>query len=124
MKRVIVVAAVLLASALSAYAAPVKKHLRIVNGRPCHEVLITKDNAMSYAWGIYSGTIPLPSVSRMQQCYTRVSPETFARGSLQAAPSYDTGPSSSPSPDPSPPPAGPDTAGMNTSTNPTWPALQ
>ena len=116
MKRVIVVAAVLLASAQSAYAAPVKKHVRVVNGRPCHEILITKDNAISYAWRIYSGTIPLPSVSRMQQCYTRVSPEAFARGSLQAAPSYEPGPS--------PPPAGPDTAGMNTSTNPTWPALQ
>jgi hypothetical protein len=52
------------------------------------------------------------------------------RGSRRAAPSYDSGPSydpgpsSSPSPDLSPPPAGPDTAGMNTSTNPTWPALQ
>jgi hypothetical protein len=49
MKRVIVVAAVLLASVLSAHAAPVKKHLRVVNGRSCHEILITKDNAMSYA---------------------------------------------------------------------------
>jgi hypothetical protein len=79
MKRVIVVTAVLLASALSAHAAAVKKHLRVVNGRSCHEILITKDNAMSYAWGIYSGTVPLPSVSRMQQCYTRESAEAFAR---------------------------------------------
>jgi hypothetical protein len=80
MKRVIVVTVVLLATtALSAHAAPAKKHLRVVNGRSCHEILITKDNAMSYAWGIYSGTIPLPSVSRMQQCYTRESAEAFAR---------------------------------------------
>jgi hypothetical protein len=79
MKRVIAVAAVLLASALSAHAAPVKKHLRAVNGRACHEILITKDNAMSYVWGIPSGTIPLPSVQRMQQCYTRESPEAYAR---------------------------------------------
>ena len=122
MKRVIAVAALFLASALSAHAATTKNHLRVVNGRACHEILITKDNALSYAWGIYSGTIPLPSVVRMQQCYTRVSPGAFARG--QAAPSYDPGPSSGPSFDPSPPPAGPDTAGMNTSTNPTWPALQ
>ena len=121
MKRTIVVAAVLLASALSAHAAPAKKHLRVANGRACHEILITKANVMSYVWGLYSGTIPLPSVARMQQCYTRVSPEAFARG--QAAPSYDPGPSSSPSVDSSPP-AGPDTSGMNTSTNPTWPALQ
>jgi len=42
MKRVIVVTAVLLASALSAHAAPVKKHLRVVNGRSCHEILIRK----------------------------------------------------------------------------------
>jgi hypothetical protein len=79
MKRVIVVTAALLASALSAHAAPVKKHLRVVNGRSCHEILITKDNAMSYVWGIYSGTIPLPSVPRMQQCYTRESAEAYAR---------------------------------------------
>jgi len=45
-------------------------------------------------------------------------------GSSASSGSYDPGPSSSPSPDPSPPPAGPDTAGMNTSTNPTWPAIQ
>ena len=79
MKRVIVVTAVLLASALSAHAAPVKKHLRVVNGRSCHETLITRDNAMSYALGTFSGAIPLPSVQRMKQCFTRESPEAFAR---------------------------------------------
>jgi len=79
MKRTIVVIAALLASALSAHAAPAKKHPRVVNGRACHEILITKDNAMSYVWGIASGTIPLPSVARMQQCYTRESAEAFAR---------------------------------------------
>lgn len=79
MKRVIVVTAVLLASALSAHAAPVKKHLRVVNGSACHETLITRDNAMSYALGTFSGAIPLPSVARMQQCFTRESPEAFAR---------------------------------------------
>jgi hypothetical protein len=79
MKRAMVVTAVLLASALSAHAAPVKKHLRVVNGRSCHETLITRDNAMSYALGTFSGTIPLPSVTRMKQCFTRESPEAFAR---------------------------------------------
>jgi hypothetical protein len=79
MKRAIVVTAVLLASALSAHAAPVKQHLQVVHGGSCHETLITRDNAMSYAMGIASGAISLPSVSRMKQCYTRVSPEAFAR---------------------------------------------
>jgi hypothetical protein len=40
---------------------------------------------------------------------------SFASSWLQPAPSYDSGPS----PDPLPP-GGPDTAGMNTPTNPTW----
>jgi hypothetical protein len=79
MKRVIIVTSALLASALSAHAAPVKKHLRVVNGRSCHETLITKDNAMSYALGTFSGTISLPSVPRMKQCFTRESPDAFAR---------------------------------------------
>ena len=79
MKRTIVVTAALLASALSAHAAPVKKHLRVVNGSSCHETLITRDNAMSYALGIFSGTISLPSVARMKQCYTRESNEAYAR---------------------------------------------
>jgi len=51
-------------------------------------------------------------------------PHGAARGRGTYAPSYDSGPSndSGPSADPSPA-AGPDMAGMNTSTNPTWPAL-
>ncbi len=79
MKRVVVVAAVLLASALSAHAAPVKKHLRVVNGRSCHEVVVKGADAVNYAMGIASGAIPLPSVARMRQCYTRESAEAFAR---------------------------------------------
>src|SRR5262249_28780786 len=42
----------------------------------------------------------------------------FAGGWRQPVPSYDSGPSPSPSP-----PGGPDTAGMNTPTNPTWPGV-
>ncbi len=79
MTRIIFVTAVLLASALGAHAAPVKNHVRVVNRSSCHETLITRANAMSYAMGIFSGAISLPSVSRMKQCYTRVSPEAFAR---------------------------------------------
>ena len=79
MTRVIVVTAVLLASALSAHAAPVKKHLPVVNGRSCHEIVLGKDDAVSYALGIAGGAIALPSVPRMKQCFTRESPEAFAR---------------------------------------------
>jgi hypothetical protein len=67
MKRIIVVTAALLASALSAHAAPVKKHLRVVNGRPCHTIVVTEANAVSYALGIFGGQIPLPQ----KECYPR-----------------------------------------------------
>lgn len=79
MRRVIVVTAALLASALSAHAAPVKKHLRVVNARACHEIVLKGDDAVNYALGIASGTISLPSVARMKQCFTRESPEAYAR---------------------------------------------
>jgi hypothetical protein len=115
MRKAIVVAAALLASALGAHAAPIKKHVRLVNGRACHEFVVTEANALSYGLGIASGQIPLPRM----ECYTRAR----ASGSGQDTPSYDLGPSPSPSPDSSPAPAGPDTAGMNTSTNPTWSGL-
>jgi hypothetical protein len=39
MKHAIIVVAALLASALSAHAAPVKKHLRVVSGQACHDIL-------------------------------------------------------------------------------------
>jgi len=66
----------------------------------------------------------LPDGAAMQKCmlshgYRLVWQRGFASGPRQAAPSYDPGPL----PDPSSPPAGPDMNGMNTSTNPTWPAL-
>jgi hypothetical protein len=79
MKRVIVVTAALLASALGAHAAPANKHLRVANGRACHETVLTGADAVNYALGIASGTIALPSVARMRQCYTRESPEAFER---------------------------------------------
>jgi hypothetical protein len=67
MKRAIVVAAALLASALSAHATPVKKHLRVANGRACHEIVVTGDNAVSYGLAIAGGQIPLPR----KDCYPR-----------------------------------------------------
>jgi hypothetical protein len=70
-KRTIVVTAALLASALSAHTAPVKKHLRVVNGGPCHKIVVTKDNAVSYALGIASGQIPLPQMDELRRCYPR-----------------------------------------------------
>jgi hypothetical protein len=70
-KRTIVVIAALLASALSVHAAPVQKHLQVVNGRPCHKILLTGDNAVSYALGIASGQIPLPQMDELRRCYPR-----------------------------------------------------
>jgi hypothetical protein len=67
MKLTIVVAAALLASALSAHAAPVKKHLRVVNGRSCHDTLLTGDAAVNYALAIGTGTMPLPRL----ECFRR-----------------------------------------------------
>jgi hypothetical protein len=72
MKLAMVVAAALLASALSAHAAPVKKHPRVVNGRSCHKIVITKQNdAMRYALALYSGQIPLPQMDEFRRCYPR-----------------------------------------------------
>jgi len=67
MKRAFVGAAALLASALSAHAAPVKKHLRVVNARACHDTLLRRDDAVRYALGIASGTMPMPR----KDCYPR-----------------------------------------------------
>jgi len=72
MKRAVVVTVALLASALSAHAAPVKKHLRVVNGGACHKIVITtKDEAVRYALGIASGQIPLPQMDELRRCYPR-----------------------------------------------------
>jgi hypothetical protein len=72
MKRVIVVTAALLASALSAHAAPVKKRTWFANGRACHEIVITKQSdAIRYALGIYSGQIPLPQMDEIRRCAPR-----------------------------------------------------
>jgi hypothetical protein len=72
MKRTILVTAALLASALSAHAAPVKKHPRVANGAPCHKIVITKQSdAVRYALGIYSGQIPLPQMDEYRRCYPR-----------------------------------------------------
>jgi hypothetical protein len=71
MKRTIVVTAALLASALSAHAAPVNNKLRVANGRPCHRIVITKDNAVSYALGIANGQIAVPRMDDLRRCYPR-----------------------------------------------------
>ena len=78
-KRVIVLSAALLASALSAHAAPVKKHLRVVNGRACHEIVLTKNDAVRYALGIASGQSALPQWDEIRRCAPRVSNEEFER---------------------------------------------
>lgn len=78
-KRVIVVTAALLASALSAHAAPVKKHMRVVHGRACHEIVLTKNDAVRYALGVASGESPLPQWDEIRRCAPRVSAEEFER---------------------------------------------
>ena len=65
-----------------------------------------------------------PQYGAIVQNAIRESASHGSSRSHESPAAYDPGPSSSPSPDPSPQSAGPDTAGMNTSTNPTWPALQ
>jgi hypothetical protein len=79
MKRAIVVTAVLLASALSAHAAPLKKHPRVAHGRACHEVVLNRNEAVNWAFGIASGQVPLPSMAQMRRCYTEESAEQYER---------------------------------------------
>jgi len=68
MKRVIVVTAALLASALSAHAGSVNKRQRVVNGRACHRIVITEESdAIGYAFG----QIQLPSWDEIRRCYPR-----------------------------------------------------
>jgi len=79
MKRTIVVTAALLASALSAHAAPVKKHLRVANARACHEVVLGRDAAVNYALGLASGQTSWPQWDAIRRCAPRVSAEEFER---------------------------------------------
>jgi hypothetical protein len=78
-KRAIVVTVALLASVLSAHAAPVKKRLRVANGRACHEVVLNKNDAVRYAMGIVSGQSALPQWDEIRRCAPRVSNEEFER---------------------------------------------
>jgi hypothetical protein len=72
MKRTVVVTAALLASALSAHAAPAGKHPRVANGSSCHRIVITnKADAVAYALGMYSGQIALPQMDDYRRCYPR-----------------------------------------------------
>jgi hypothetical protein len=79
MKRTIVVTVALLATALSAHAASPKKHLRVANGRACHEVVLSKNDAVNYALGIASGQSALPQWDAIRRCAPRVSAEEFDR---------------------------------------------
>jgi hypothetical protein len=78
-RHVIVVTVALLASALSAHAAPVKKHLRVANGRACHEVVLNRNDAVRYALGVAGGTMPLPQWDEIRRCAPRVSNSEFER---------------------------------------------
>ena len=71
MKRTILVTVALLASALSAHAAPVKKHLQVANGAACHRIVVTGNDAVAYAMGIASGQIAIPKMDDLRRCYPR-----------------------------------------------------
>jgi hypothetical protein len=129
MKRIIVTTALLLGTAVAAQARPVAQYYDLIrpNGHMRSDAVHQADVDACYR---QTGTGPYePDTAAMKKCmlsrgYRFMWQRGFVSGSRQGAPSYDSGPSPSSSPDPSPPPqAGPDTAGMNTSTNPTWPAL-
>jgi hypothetical protein len=131
MKRIIVTAAaLLLGTVLTAQARPVAHYYDLIrpNGHPRSDAIHQADLNLCYrqtGQSRYSLDGPAFKKCMLSRGYRFLSQHGYGSGSRQAAaPSYDPGPSSSPSPDMSPPPAGPDTAGMNTSTNPTWGALQ
>ena len=71
MKRAIVVAVALLASALGAQAAPVKQRVWVAHGTVCHETVLGRQDAVNYAMGIASGQIPLPQMDELRRCYPR-----------------------------------------------------
>jgi hypothetical protein len=79
MKRAIVVAVALLASALGAQAAPVKQRVWVAHGAVCHETVLGRQDAMNYAMGIASGQIALPSMDTIRRCAPRISNEEFER---------------------------------------------
>ena len=130
MKRIIVATALLLGTAVAAQAQAVPqtmyKDLIRPNGHMRSDAVHQADVDACYR---QTGTGPYaPDTAAMKKCmlgrgYRFMWQRGFASGSRRAAPSYDPGPSPSPSPDPSPPAQGPDTAGMNTPTNPTWPGF-
>jgi hypothetical protein len=59
-KRTIVATAVLLASALSAYAGPVTKHRRVASGHACHQTVLWGADAVRAGLGMATGAIPMP----------------------------------------------------------------
>jgi hypothetical protein len=111
-------------------------HVQVSQHRPAARSRAT-GTRYGYSYGgssvdparIIDGLLASPWVAPYLAQYggrTRVTRSGSRRGasSYDPGPSYDSGPSSSP-PDSSPAPdAGPDMSGMNTSTNPTWGALQ
>jgi hypothetical protein len=79
MKRAIVVAVVLLASALGAQAAPLKQRVWVAHGTVCHETVLGRQDAINYAMGIASGQIAVPSMDTIRRCAPQVSNEEFER---------------------------------------------
>jgi hypothetical protein len=126
MKRIIVTTALLLVTAVAAQARPEASYHDLIrpNGHPRSDAIHQADLDCCYqqtGQSRYSLDGPAFKKCMLGRGYRFTWQRGFASGSRQAAPSYDPGPSPSSSPDLSP--AGPDSAGMNTSTNPTWPGI-
>ena len=129
MKRIIVATALLLGTAIAtqAHAAPqtMYKDLR-PNGHKRSDAAYQADVDACYRRT--GGNPDVPDSAAMKKCmlsngYSFLWQRGFGGASRQASPADDPGSSSGPSVDSSPASTGPDTAGMNTPTNPTWSGL-
>jgi hypothetical protein len=132
MKRIIIAAALLLgtATAVAAQAPPQTMYKDLIrpNGQKRSAGVYQADVDACYRQT--GGSPYYPDSAAMKKCmlshgYRFMWQRGFASSSARAAPSgvFDSGPTPGPTTDPSPPAAGPDTAGMNTPTNPTWPGF-
>jgi hypothetical protein len=125
MKRIVIITAALLMSVLSAQAAPHKAahhptHRQVASSSAC----VARQGSIA---DLISRFTNMPANQWLAGCMTSNygGRSHHAGRSYGSGSAYDPGPSndSGPSMDPSPSSSGPDPAGMNTSTNPTWPSL-
>jgi len=131
MTRAMIVTALMLGTALGAQAGTNDTYYDMIrpNGHPRSDAIFQAAlNACYSQTGAsrFSADTPAFKQCMLGRSYRWTSVQTIptrGSGSIGPDPFSFTSPAG-PSPDTSPPPEpGPDTAGMNTSTNPTWPAL-